>query len=434
MTEPIVQRFVDFLADAPTPFHAVHETVTRLEAVGFEKLDLGVLPGPLAPGDRRFVCDSGSIFAFQVGSRPVVETGFRMIAAHTDSPNLRLKPRPYLRSHGYVRLGVEVYGGAIVPTWTDRDLGIAGRIVLADGSGRRSVLVDLREPLCRIANLAIHLNREVNTKGLKLNAQTELPALFSLDRDDDPDPLRTKLSAALDVDPEDILTWDLSLYDLARPCVAGAHGEFVHSARLDNLASCHAGLEALLAAVQEPDPANTCVLALFDHEEIGSQTVRGANSRVLDNVLRRILRHASPQAPGTFSRALTHSWLISADMAHGVHPAWPDRHDPEHMPRINSGPAIKQNANKRYTTEGESGAMWIQLCRRAEVPIQFYVHRADLRCGSTVGPMLAARLGVRAIDVGNPMLSMHSARELCGSEDHPLMVRALKRFFTDAEI
>lgn len=423
-----VQRLVDYLDASPTPFHAVQQAADTLEAHGFTRLDMSEAPEKLSVGARRYVQDGGHLIAFQMGSRPVVEAGWRMVATHTDSPNLRLKPQPLVRNHGYVRLGVEVYGGVQIPTWVDRDLGLAGLVHVRQGTGIASMLVDIRRPLCRIPTLAIHLNREVNSQGLKLNEQKHLPAVFSLDADRD-DPLRALLGEELDVDPTDVLTFDLSLFDLQPPTVAGARNEFVHSARLDNLASSHAGLEALLASLGDEPPRTTNVLAMFDHEEIGSQTSRGANSRALDNVLRVTLRDAEVQGDGTYSRALLNSFLISADMAHAVHPGHPDLHDKEHMPRINGGPVIKTNANKRYATEGETSALFMMLCERVGVPFQWYSHRADLRCGSTVGPMLAARLGVRTVDVGNAMLSMHSIREQCGADDHPMMIKALAAFY-----
>ena len=429
---PATRRLVDFLDASPTPFHAVAEVARQLEAKGYVHLGLDEPSGALPVGTRAYLLDGGSLFAFRLGQAPLPEAGWRIVAAHTDSPNLRLKPQPLVRGQGYVRLGLEVYGGVQVPTWVDRDLGMAGQVYLRDPSreeGMRTALVNLRRPLCRIPTLAIHLNRGVNDDGLKLNKQTHLPAVFTLDADDATDPLRGLLAEALDVDPGDILTWDLQLYDLQAPCLAGAREEFVHSGRLDNLASSHAGLEALLDTDDDDLSDATAVLALFDHEEIGSQTRRGANSRALESVLRLTLRDGKAQGAGTFRRALANSWLVSADMAHAVHPAWSDKHDPQHMPKLNAGPVIKQNANQRYSTEGETSARWMLLCERAEVPTQWYVHRTDLRCGSTVGPMLAARLGVRSIDVGNPMLSMHSVREQAGAHDHPWMIRAMAAFY-----
>ncbi len=428
----LLDRFRTYLDASPTPNHAVRAAVDLLRAHGFSAIDLGDPPQVLPAGTRAYVAKGGSLVAFHVGREPAVEAGYRIVSAHTDSPNLRIKPQPYQRDHGYVRLGVEVYGGAIHATWADRDLAMAGVVALRHGEGLRRELVDIRRPLARIPNLAIHLNREVNREGLVLNAQTALPAVFSLDTAGD-DPLRALIGEALGVAAEDVLAWDLSLYDLNPAAILGAHGEFLCSARLDNLASCHAGLEALIGSLGSV-PRATSVLALFDHEEIGSRTARGANSRTLAEVLRLILRNAEPRGEGTFSRSLAHSWLISADMAHAVHPAHADLHDPGHRPRINGGPVIKQNANKRYGTESDTAAMFLLLCEKTGVPVQWFVNRADLACGSTVGPILASRLGVRTVDVGNPMLSMHSAREMCGTEDHGYMVKVLTAFFSEDRV
>lgn len=421
-----LERFCAYLDASPTPDHAVKATADALEAKGFHAVDLSNPPSTLAPGSQGYVVKGGSIVAFRIGRRAPSRSGFRIVSAHTDSPNLRIKPQPYMRSHGYVRLGVETYGGVLNATWADRDLGIAGQVALRDGKGIRRALVRLDEPVCRIPNLAIHLNRKVNDEGLKLNAQTQLPALFSLEADNAEDPLRALIATQLEVQPSDVLTWDLSLFDLTPARITGANGEFLCSARLDNLASCHAGLEALLDA-GGADPESTAVLALFDHEEIGSRTSRGANGRTLEDIL-RLIQDAVGDT-GAFSTALAHSWLISADMAHAVHPAHADMHDSSHMPHINKGPVIKQNANQRYGTEAETSAMFVLLCERSETAMQWFVNRSDLACGSTVGPILAGQLGVRTIDIGNPMLSMHSAREMCGTADHPAMIRVLTTFF-----
>lgn len=431
-SHPAARRLISYLTESPTPLHAVAAAVRRLEAAGYTALDLADAPGRLAVGSKRYVARDGTLLAFRVGRGSVAEAGFRVVAAHTDSPNLRIKPQPVLRGHGYVRLGVEPYGGLIQATWTDRDLGIAGGVQVREGSTSKRLLVDIRRPLCRIPNLAIHINRGVNDEGLKLNAQSQLPAVFALGDDkDERDPLRAVLAEALSVESSDILTWDLSLFDLTEPTLAGANEEFVHSARLDNLASCHAGLEGLLAAGERDVPASTAILALFDHEEIGSRTSRGADGRLIEDLLQYVHDNAETSAPGGLTRASARSWLVSADMAHAVHPAHVDKHDTQHMPRLNAGPVIKQNVNHRYATEGETSAMFLLLCQSVDAPVQWFVNRSDLACGSTVGPMLAARLGMPGVDVGNPMLSMHSAREMSGAADHGHLVRVLGAFFTD---
>lgn len=431
-TDPI-DGLLDFLDRSPTPWHAVHTAIGILEANGFDPLDLGMEPKPLMAGTRGYVRQGASLIAFQIGMEPVAETGFRIVSAHTDSPNLRIKPQPLLKGNGWVRLGVEVYGGVIVATWTDRDLGLAGRVFVRDAeTEQRTVLVDIRRPVARIPNLAIHLNRQVNEEGLKINAQTQLPAVFALDDGGDTDPLKALLAAEIGCDPADLLSWDLALTELSRPTRGGARGEFVFSGRLDNLGSSHAAIAALLRALEsgfDGRPVEpTAVIALFDHEEVGSTSATGASSRLLETVLQHIAEHADPSAPGGIPRALANSWHLSADMAHAVHPAYPDKHEPNHMPALGKGPVIKLNSQQRYGTDGEGAAFAIRLCEQAGVPYQWFVSRSDLACGTTVGPLVGARLGVRSIDVGNPMLSMHSAREMCGTTDHAHMIALMEKF------
>lgn len=418
----MLDRFRGFLDRSPTPPHAVAAVAETLEAHGYREVRL-TDPPQVRPGSRGYVRQDGSIFVFRAGRRSPADAGFRVIAGHTDSPNLRVKPRPLQRSNGYVRLGVDVYGGVQVATWVDRDLGLAGAVHVRDGDGVATRLVAVRRPVARVPTLAIHLNRDVNDAGLKLNAQKELPAVFAQEVDGDDDPLRALLARELGCAPADVLTWDLALFDLVPAAIGGANDEFVFSARLDNLGSCHAALEALVAT-EAADTDATAVVALFDHEEIGSRTSRGADSRAIEAVLGLLVPDAS------LTPALARTVLLSADMAHAVHPAFADKSDPEHAPRMNGGPAIKLNVNARYTSEGATAALFVRLCEQAEVPYQWYVHRSDLACGSTVGPLLASRLGVRAVDVGNPMLSMHSSREQCGSKDHPWMAKAMGAFLT----
>jgi len=407
-----LDRFLAFLDASPTPHHAVAAAAAALGATGFVEGD-GKAPA------KGMMSRGGSLFAWRRGRRPPEKSGFRLIAAHTDSPNLRVKPQPLVRSHGYVRLGVEVYGGVQVATWVDRDLGLAGVVHVRDGDGVASRLVDVRRPVARVPTLAIHLNRSVNEDGLKLNAQTELPAVLGQETETgaDGDLLRRMLAAEIGCAEGDVLTWDLALVDLAPATRGGANGEFVFSGRLDNLGSTHAAVEALLAA---GDADETAVIALFDHEEIGSRTNRGADGRALETVLKSL--------SDDVEAALSRSMLVSADMAHAIHPAFADKSEAEHAPKMNGGPAIKLNVNQRYSSEGSTTARFVLLCERAEVPYQWYVHRSDMACGSTVGPMVAARLGVASVDVGNPMLSMHSAREQCGAHDHDRMVRVMTLF------
>jgi aspartyl aminopeptidase len=426
---PLIDDFLSFLDDSPSPHHAAANAAQRLEDSGYTRVDETAEPVTLPAGSKHYVQRGSSVVAFRMGTGAPVEHGFRIAAAHTDSPNLRIKPNPLIRSHGYIRLGVETYGGVLLATWADRDLGFAGAVTVRTDTGRESRLLDVREPMCRIPNVAIHLNRGVNDKGLILNKQTHLPALFTLSDDDSADPFTALLANRLDVAEDDILTWDLGLYDLTPPAVGGLNDEFLYSARLDNLGSTHAGLAALLTSDDSDTPEPTAVLGLFDHEEVGSQSATGAKGRLLEDVLERIVRDAEQQAPGGQQRAIASSFIVSADMAHAVHPAYSDLHDGEHMPKFGLGPVIKQNVNQRYTTNNDTAARFLGLCEAAGVPCQWFVTRSDLACGSTVGPMISANLGIESVDVGNPMLSMHSAREMCGTADHAMMVGALTELF-----
>jgi len=420
----LIDRFCTFLDASPSPWHAALTLRQALEAAGFTEVEEGEPAEAFTPGTKAFVQRGASVVAFVVGQKPALEAGVHMVAAHTDSPNLRIKPQPVIENHGYVRLGVDPYGGVLLATWSDRDLGLAGRVMVRGPQGPEARLVHVDKPLARIPNVAIHLNRTVNKEGLKLNQQKDLPAVIALSASTHDDPFRALLADASGVKPEEVLTWDVGLYCLQGAAVSGLGGEFLHSARLDNLASCHAALEALLATCDTPMEA-TRLAGFFDHEEVGSTSSRGAKSQLLQSVLRRLTYYA----PDGVDRAMAHSWLISADMAHAVHPSQHAKHDPQHMPKIGEGPVIKQNVNQRYTTEADSAAMFVGLCEATQVPYQWFVNRSDLACGSTVGPMISADLGVRSIDVGNPMLSMHSAREMCGTADHGFMVKVLERFW-----
>ena len=368
--------------------------------------------------------------AFQVGEKPPADAGFVLIGAHSDSPNLRLKPLPDLTCVGYRQLSVEVYGGVLLSTWLDRDLSVAGRVVLADG---KSELVDLKRVVCRVPNLAIHLNREVNSAGLLLNAQTHLLPVLGLGSElgGFAELLAEGLgnTASNGARIEDVLGFDLCLYDTQRAAFGGSKQEFLFSSRLDNLASCHAALRALLAA--SPDPEATRVIAIYDHEEVGSQSASGARSLFLSDVLERLARGISPGADSALPRAISRSLLVSADMAHAVHPNYPDKHDKQHRPMLGAGPVIKVNVNQSYASDGPAVAAFSAACRAVDVAPQHFSSRNDTPCGSTIGPISAARLGLRAVDVGNPMLSMHSCREMAATRDVAPMIRVLTRLFSE---
>ena len=415
-----VQDLLEYIDASPTPFHAVAETVNRLDAHGYRALE-ETEPWHINPGDKVYVVrGGGSIAAFHMGSAPTHEAGFHLVGAHTDSPNLRVKPNPELKQVGYGQLGVEPYGGVLLHTWLDRDLSLAGRALLADGSAR---LVDFGRELLRVPSLAIHLNRKVNTEGLKLNAQKHMAPIVTLNDDGGMD-LRALLAEELgDVKDEDVLAWDLMAYDLQPATRSGARREFIHAARIDNLASCHAALTALTAS--ESDAENTRGVVLYDHEEVGSRSAQGAASDFLRSCLQRL----SGDSAEDYHRAVARSFLISADMAHAVHPNYTDLHEPMHQPKLGGGPVVKINVNQAYATDGESWASFERWARDADVSTQRFVVRSDLACGSTIGPITAAELGIRTVDAGNPMLSMHSCREVAAAADVPKMIDVMKQFF-----
>jgi aspartyl aminopeptidase len=416
-------RYIDA---SPTPYHAVAETVRRLEAAGYRELEEDA-PWDLEPGAQVYVVRRGStLAAFHLGTDRATETGLRLVGAHTDSPNLRIKPDPSAGSCGYQQLAVEVYGGVLLHTWLDRDLSIAGRVVLGDGQGVRTQLVDLERPVARIPSLAIHLNRTVNTEGLRIDPQEHLAPLWALASDGARDLRQMLVSAAGASSANAILGWDLSLYDVQPATRGGTDGQFLHAARLDNLASCHAAVSALLSS-QGPTPHGRGIV-LYDHEEVGSRSAQGAASSFLRSTLERIVGPGG--GPDALARTTARSFLLSADMAHAVHPNHADRHDPNHRPVLGGGPVVKIHVGQAYATDGEGWARFERLCRAAGVPCQRFVSRNDLPCGSTIGPITAAELGIPTADVGNPMLSMHSCREMAATADVPRMIAVLERFFS----
>jgi aspartyl aminopeptidase len=421
-----VEDLLAYIEASPSPFHAVLETKRRLLAAGFSEVQERDA-WKLAPGDRAFVIrDGASIAAFEIGSAPPEEVGVRLIGAHTDSPTLRIKPNPELVREGYRQLAVEVYGGALYSTWLDRDLAIAGRIVTqGEGATVHSQLVRLDELALRIPNLAIHLNRGVNDS-LALNAQQHLVPVLGLG-DRAGFSLRERIAQAVpELAPERVLGWDLSLFTLEPPRVGGLARELIFAPRLDNLASCHASLAALIGS-SGPRP-HTRAIVLFDHEEVGSQSARGAGSLMLRGLLSRLLEVFGPESESRLIRTVARSFLLSGDMAHGVHPNYADRHEPGHRPLLGQGPVIKLNSNQGYGTDGETWALIEQLAAAVQAKLQRFVVRSDLGCGSTIGPISAARLGIRTVDVGNPMLSMHSAREMAASADVEPMIRLMRQF------
>lgn len=428
-TRQQAQDLLDFIDASPSPWHAVATCEQRLQAAGFARLD-ETERWTLQAGDKRYVVrGDAAIIAFVVGSAALTESGLRIIGAHTDSPGLRIKPRPAEEVGGMVRLGVEVYGAPILATFADRDLSLAGRVHVRTPDGFATRLVRFADPLLRLPNLAIHMNREVNESGLKFNKQSELPLLLGVAEEGVKADARFRqpIAAALGVEPGDLLTWELNAYDTQKGSLWGADREFIADSQLDNLASCHAALNALLATDQ---PAATCLCAFFDHEEVGSESAAGAGGSFIADVLARLAGNAGLDGEDQ-RRMVARSFFISADMAHGWHPNFPAAYEPCHHALVNAGPVIKSNANQRYSTTGETAARFMALCARAGVPCQQYAHRTDLGCGSTIGPIVAARLGIPSVDVGSPMWAMHSIRESAGVLDHGYMIAALSAAFAD---
>ncbi len=423
------QQLLDFIGTSPTPFHAVKNLRTALDKAGFKYL-AEENSWQVQPGGRYYITRNGSsIIAFVAGRKPAEETGIRMVGAHTDSPCLKVKPKPELYRQNYFQLGVEVYGGALLNPWFDRDLSIAGRVIFDDGEGQlRQLLVDMQRPVAVIPSLAIHLDRDANNER-KVNPQTDIPPLLFLDRDKNTKDFRQLLSAELAKDEpslsgKTIIDYELYLYDCQAPTLTGLYGEFISSARLDNLLSCFAGLQALL----ESEGQQTTMLICNDHEEVGSVSACGANGSMLRSLLERLFSQSEQ-----LTRIIHRSLLISADNAHGIHPNFTDRHDGNHGPILNDGPVLKVNANQRYATNSVTAAIFRQLCKRTGVPLQVFVNRTDLGCGSTIGPITAASIGIQTLDVGVPTFAMHSIREMAGSEDAYNFCRVLNTFYNDTD-
>lgn len=427
----LLNELLDFLKRSPTPFHAVANMVARLQRHGFIALSEADSWQLRAGGRYIVVRNDSSLVAFTIGTDDPVATGFHMAGAHTDSPCLKVKPNPELQRSGYLQLGVEVYGGVLLNPWFDRDLSLAGRVTYTDGDAAlKNALVDFARPVASIPSLAIHLDRDANS-GRAINAQNHLPPVLMCAAPDRSWSFRELLAAQLkkqfsDVGEPAVFDYEISCYDMQPAALVGFEDEFVAGARLDNLLSCFIGLYALLAA----DGKRNAMLVCTDHEEVGSASTSGAQGTLLQSVLRRIAGNdKSGNAYENYARMIDRSVLISCDNAHGVHPNFADKHDGNHGPLLNGGPVIKINANQRYATNSETAALFRQLCQLEEVPVQTYVVRSDMACGSTIGPIAATEIGVRTVDVGVPQWAMHSIREVAGSRDCWYLWRALTRFF-----
>ena len=422
------QGLLDFLKRSPSPFHATQSMAEALQAAGYQALDERET-WQLKPQGRYYVTrNDSSIIAIKRGQHDPVQHGIRMVGAHTDSPCLKVKPQPELARHGYWQLGVEVYGGVLLSPWFDRDLSLAGRVTFKHNGQLQSRLINFQQAIASIPSLAIHLNREANS-GWAINAQTELPPILAQLQGETKKDFRALLAEQLQrehaISAADVLDYELCFYDSQPAALVGLNQDFIASARLDNLLSCYAGLQGLLNSNDQ----HTQVLVCTDHEEVGSNSACGADGPFLEQVLRRMLNTEED-----FVRCIQHSLLISADNAHGIHPNYADKHDANHGPLLNHGPVIKVNANQRYATSSETSSFFKLLCQQAEIPVQSFVTRSDLGCGSTIGPITASQLGVQTIDIGVPTFAMHSIRELAGSKDLSYLVRALQAFYNSPQL
>ncbi|MGW7165578.1 M18 family aminopeptidase [Streptomyces sp. NPDC054884] len=420
-----------YLTASPSPYHAVANTAERLEKAGFRQVSEtdawdAETHGVSASGSGgRYVLRGGAIVAWYVPEGAAPHTPFRIIGAHTDSPNLRVKPLPDTGAHGWRQVAVEIYGGPLLNSWLDRDLGLAGRLTLRDGTTR---LVDVGRPLLRVPQLAIHLDRSVNADGLKLDKQRHLQPVWGLGGDVRDGDLIAFLEETAGLAPGQVTGWDLMAHSVEPPAYLGRDQELVAGPRMDNLLSVHAGTAALAAVPAcGAEPPYIPVLAAFDHEENGSQSDTGADGPLLGSVLERSV-FARGGSYEDRARAFAGTVCLSSDTGHAVHPNYAERHDPTHHPRVNGGPILKVNVNNRYATDGSGRAIFAAACEKAGVPFQHFVSNNSMPCGTTIGPITAARHGIRTVDIGVAILSMHSARELCGDADPYLLANALTAF------
>jgi aspartyl aminopeptidase len=429
-----VDSLLAFLDASPSPYHAVATAAARLDAHGWSAVDVATT---WPTSGRHYLAVGGALVAWNrpVGAGPA--SPFRVVGAHTDSPNLRVKPRADTGSAGWRQLAVEIYGGALLNSWLDRDLGLSGRVVLNDGTVH---LLHVDEAIARIPQLAIHLDRDVNDKGLVLDKQLHVTPVWGLGPTTDGE-FVDWIAHRLEVRAADVRTWDVMFHDITPATLLGRERAFIASGRLDNLCSSWCAIEALVTHAADPGAPDittsdittsdittsdiTTIAVLFDHEEIGSESTTGAAGPLLERVVYRLIGDSAEHR----HQSLSNSMCVSADMAHAVHPNYPERHEPMHRPLPNGGPVIKVNANQRYATDAITHAAFRRACSTAGVPSQVFVSRNSMPCGSTIGPITATRLGIPTVDVGCAQLSMHSARELCGAEDPDMMAAALTAFY-----
>ena len=412
-----IKGLITFLENSPTASHCVEMSANLLKEDGFTEITMGE-EWKLNQGDKCFVIDSAStIAAFKVGEKSVSDAGFRIIGTHTDSPGFRLKPEPYAYTEGLSTLGVEIYGGPTVATWFDRDLGLAGSVSFMEDNCLVTKLYRIDKPVLRFPSPAIHLNRTANKDGFKANAEEQLLLVFG-DEEDDFDSLRSLIAEAAGITSEQIIDFSGEVFDIQAPSLNGIKDNYLIAAGIDNQASTHAAIAAL-TATEKSDP--TAVIFLFDNEEIGSRTVNGAASPFMERVLERL-----SGSRDDFFRACSHSMNVSADCVHAIHPGWAAKHSKLSKPQLNKGPAIKMSAGGSYASSARTSAYFMKCAELVKSPVQKFVSRADGRSGGTLGPIAATGTGIPTVDVGNPMLSMHSAREMAGTVDHENMINCMK--------
>lgn len=432
----MIKRLLSFLDASPVNFLAVKNLTEELQQHGYHRIDTTEALGTVKAGDKFFVTkNDSSIYAFQIGRKPLAETGFHMICAHCDSPTFRIKPHAEIDCEGgIVKLNTEVYGGPIMSTWFDRPLTLAGRVIVKskDVMTPTTLLLHVKRPLLQISNLAIHFNRQVND-GVKLSRQKDVLPILGIINDELEkgnllmNIILEELNKQQTVAREDILDFDLYLADATPACTFGAHNELISSGRLDDLSMCFAGLEALLAS-QPTD--TTQVLAIFDNEETGSQTKQGAGSPFLSHMLKRIAL-AQGGTEEAYYQAVERAFMISADNAHAWHPNYSEKYDPTNHPMLGGGPVIKFNAAQKYASDAYSASVFAGLCKKAGVPCQRFVNHSDVAGGSTLGNILASSIPLRGVDMGNAILAMHSCRETGSTADHEFCVKVFTQFYQE---
>ena len=427
-----IDSLLQFLDNSPVNFLAVETISKQLLEAGFEHLNACDKLGEMKPGRQFFLTkNDSSIYAFRIGTEPLGEAGFHMICAHCDSPTFRIKPNAEMTGEGgIVRLNTEVYGGPIMSTWFDRPLTLAGRVIVRSKDVMKPItkLMHVRRPLLQISNLAIHFNRQVND-GVKLSKQKDMLPILGIINDEleKGNLLMNLICKELKIKQKDILDFDLYLADASPACTFGIHDEFISSGRLDDLSMVHAGLQALLQSGKKT-PEVTQVLAIFDNEETGSQTKQGAGSPFLASLIERIVM-AQGGTSEDFHRSIEKAFMVSADNAHAWHPNYNDKYDPTNHPVLGGGPVIKFNAAQKYASDAVSAAVFAGICEKAGVPCQRFVNHSDVAGGSTLGNILASSLPVKGVDMGNPLLAMHSCRETAAVADHLYCIEAFRTFY-----